>query len=262
MPRGILQISDVSLSYWEQGTGPNTLLLLHGSNQSLATFSDQLASPLLSTFRLLALDLPGHGLSSPTADPSMLGLASLVAEFARQKISSPFVVVGFSLGGHIALGLVACGLRPRGLVLMATPPAAKPINMAEMFHAAGPMGLLYKHPLDPGEAHALARAFYHKDAPLSQELEDIARVHPTFKQRFPLSLIEGRHIDEQELLASLELPVLVMTAEHDSFVQNHQILKRLPRNGVHRNYSTGHNIHREAADQFTADLAAFAHQVC
>lgn len=257
MPRETAQIADVTLSYWEQGQGPTTLLLLHGSNQSYGTFSPQLTSPLLSGHRIIALDLPGHGESSPCNHPSMIELTNVIAQFVREKIAQPFVIVGFSLGGHIALGLLKAGLTPKGLVLMATPPASRPINMLEMFQVSGPMGLLYKPELESEELMSLARALYHEDTELTQELADIQKVAISFKEKFAQTLMSGEHIDEQEFIKTLTLPTMVAIAEHDRFVQNQLILQHLPLDPLLKRYSTGHNLHREAASAFTADLARF-----
>jgi pimeloyl-ACP methyl ester carboxylesterase len=249
------------MSYWEQGEGEKSLLLLHGSNQSLETFSLQFASPLLSEYHVIALDLPGHGQSSPLANPSMLEMSSIISEFVRLKMTRPFIIVGFSLGGHIALGLMANGIKPIGLALLATPPAAKPINMHEMFQVSGPMGLLYKDTLTTEEVTTLAQAFYRCVDTVAQEVADIKAVAASFKQKFPATLMNGEHIDEQEFVKTIKIPVLVATAQFDTFVQNQQILMHLPRLALHKNYSAGHNLHRESAKDFNADLAAFASNV-
>lgn len=249
------------MSYWEQGSGDKSLLLLHGSNQSLETFSLQFASSILSEFHIIALDLPGHGQSSPLNNPSMLEMSAIISEFVRQKMTRPFILVGFSLGGHIALGLMANGIKPKGLVLLATPPASRPIKMEEMFHATGPMGLLYKDPLTTEEVTTLAQAFYQQEESRAQEVADIKNVAASFKQKFPATLMNGEHLDEQSFLKTLDTPVLLATAEFDVFVKNHLVLLHVPRQALHKNYLCGHNLHRESADDFNADLAAFASNV-
>ena len=59
--------------------------------------------------RVLALDLPGHGVEPPLADGSPAALAAAVAErLARQGVERPHVA-GNSLGGWVALELAAAG---------------------------------------------------------------------------------------------------------------------------------------------------------
>jgi len=54
--------------YTSAGTGPSALLI-HGNSSSGLSFQHQLESPLGEKFRLVALDLPGHGQSEPAIDP-------------------------------------------------------------------------------------------------------------------------------------------------------------------------------------------------
>ena len=57
--------------------------------------------------RLLAVDRPGTGLSSPSSRPSILGFARDVGEAAVQLGHERFAVIGWSGGGAYALGVAA-----------------------------------------------------------------------------------------------------------------------------------------------------------
>jgi len=46
------------------------VLMLHGSGASHLAFRRQFESPLADKFRLIAMDLPGHGLSGDAGDPT------------------------------------------------------------------------------------------------------------------------------------------------------------------------------------------------
>lgn len=251
----------VTLSYRVAGDGPQTLLMLHGSNQSSATFAAQFQSSALKKYKLIALDLPHHGHSTSPTQASMLHFTATVAEFIKQAISDPPLIVGLSLGGHVTLGLMASGIPLAGAVLIATPPAAKPINMADMFKLDGPMGLLYKNDMSATEKQTLAKALYAKDWNTEQELRDIDLVAPFYRTHFPASLMAGNHIDEQEYISRANCKTLIVTAEYDHFVNNAHILRHLPPGAVYKNYQAGHNLHQEAASEFNTDLAAFAAEV-
>ncbi len=253
--------SDVTLSYSVAGDGPETLLMLHGSNQSSSTFAAQFQSSALKKYKLIALDLPHHGHSSSPAHASMLHFTTTVAEFIKQTMTTPPLIVGLSLGGHITLGLMASGIPMAGAVLIATPPAAKPINMAEMFRLDGPMGLLYKNEMSATEKQTLAKALYAQQWNTEQELKDIDLVAPFYRTHFPTSLMAGEHIDEQEFISRANCKTLIVTAEYDHFVNNAHIVRHLPPGAVYKNYQAGHNLHQEAASQFNTDLATFAAEV-
>jgi pimeloyl-ACP methyl ester carboxylesterase len=107
----------VALKTFELGRGP-TLVLVHDLGMS-RTIWMPMARRLLSTHRVVMVDLPGHG-ESPT--PGSLTLESAAAALervlAREKSEST-VVVGHGLGGM--LGLMVAREHPermRGLVLV------------------------------------------------------------------------------------------------------------------------------------------------
>ncbi len=52
------------------GRGP-AAVLLHSNSASSRAFSKQLNGPLGERFRLVALDLPGHGASEDAKDPAL-----------------------------------------------------------------------------------------------------------------------------------------------------------------------------------------------
>lgn len=109
------------------GSGP-PLVLLHG-----VTFSAAAWAPLFNALpgrRLLAVDLPGHGLSDPTDYRP-----GHVRQAARAMVDDIFdaleldeaPVVGHSLGGMIALWYAAAGAeRISGLVAIGEPAVALP----------------------------------------------------------------------------------------------------------------------------------------
>lgn len=109
------------------GSGP-PLVLLHGVSLSAAAWAPLFSA--LSGWRVLAVDLPGHGLS----DPDSYRRAH-VRQRARQLIDDIFdalelddvAVVGHSLGGMLALWYAAAGTgRISRLVAIGEPAVALP----------------------------------------------------------------------------------------------------------------------------------------
>jgi len=109
------------------GSGPS-LVLLHGVSLSAAAWAPLFAA--LPGWRLLAVDLPGHGLSDPAVYRH-----GHVRDHARRLIDDILdalgldhaPVVGHSLGGMLALWHVATGAqRISGLVAIGDPAVALP----------------------------------------------------------------------------------------------------------------------------------------
>lgn len=91
--------------FQQLGSGP-ALLLLHGTGASLHSWAGLL--PLLAqSFRVLALDLPGHGFTSaPEGDGfSLPGMARCVGGLLETLGFAPALVVGHSAGAAVAARL-------------------------------------------------------------------------------------------------------------------------------------------------------------
>ena len=108
---------DDGLSIRVLDSGParrQSVVLVHGWGASVYSFSETL--PVLSAagFRAIAIDLPGHGLSSkPTNDGAYTtrALSNVVMHTANAMGIERFTYVGHSLGGSLGLDLATRGAR-------------------------------------------------------------------------------------------------------------------------------------------------------
>ena len=109
------------ISWRETGEG-SPLVLLHGWSMSHAVFSE-LTGLLAGDFRLLIPDLPGHG-ASDSVEPCSLKSFSQTLFSWLNRIDIPyFDLLGWSLGGQIALQLTADYRQSvRRLLLVSTTP--------------------------------------------------------------------------------------------------------------------------------------------
>jgi len=89
----------------EAGSGDTTLVFLHGYGESLLAWSGLLGH-FITHYRVLAIDLPGFGVSDPLPDSAGYGayLRALETLIGRET-TGPVVVVGHSMGGELAAGL-------------------------------------------------------------------------------------------------------------------------------------------------------------
>ncbi len=96
--------SGVSAHYRDEGN-PNgrTLLLVHGFSASLHTWEPWVAA-LGGEYRMVSLDLPGHGLTRTPAGyaPTIEGYADTIDAFAEKLQLGKVVVIGSSMGGGAA----------------------------------------------------------------------------------------------------------------------------------------------------------------
>ena len=95
------------------------LVLVHGAGGDLMQWPTGLRR--LAGRVVYALDLPGHGKSGGEALAEVGAYAQALREWAEGLALPPFVLVGHSMGGAIALEFsLRCGDRLAGLVLIST----------------------------------------------------------------------------------------------------------------------------------------------
>lgn len=99
-----VDIAGMRVHYRDEGRRDGPLLvLIHGFGDNFGTW-DGWIKPLASRYRLIRLDLPGHGLtqSAPDTQIDAGAFADVVAKTATLAGGKRFVVVGNSLGGAVA----------------------------------------------------------------------------------------------------------------------------------------------------------------
>lgn len=88
-----------------RGNGP-ALVLLHGWGLNVRVW-DGLAAALCASFRIIAVDLPGHGRSDWLPERSSLEEQAAQVRETVEAITEEYSLLGWSLGGQIALQLAA-----------------------------------------------------------------------------------------------------------------------------------------------------------
>jgi pimeloyl-[acyl-carrier protein] methyl ester esterase len=103
------------------GDGPD-LVLLHGWGLNLRVW-DGLVHELRNRFRLIAVDLPGHGRSGWNVGRGTPAEQAWLIHQTLESVSDRYSLLGWSLGGQIALDLAAATpSQVERLVLVATTP--------------------------------------------------------------------------------------------------------------------------------------------
>ena len=98
------------------------VVLLHQTPRSVDEYRDVVPALARVGLRVVAVDTPGYGASSPVPEPSIEAWSSAIADGLARLAVADAVVVGHHTGGVVAVELAARapGL-VRGLVLSSTP---------------------------------------------------------------------------------------------------------------------------------------------
>jgi pimeloyl-[acyl-carrier protein] methyl ester esterase len=110
-----------ALNVETRGDGPD-LVLLHGWGLNLRVW-DRLAEALSDRFRVIAVDLPGHGRSDWSSSAGTPAAQTWRLLETLASFSNSYSVLGWSLGAQVALDLAAAmPIRVDRLVLVAATP--------------------------------------------------------------------------------------------------------------------------------------------
>ena len=231
-------------------------VLVHGVTSSSRTWWR--VGPALAErgYRVLALDLRGHGSSPrPTAGLSVADLATDVAETVEAAPGPPVdLLVGHSLGALVALELVAAqpGLARR--LVVEDPPGASSIDWPAL--AAGIEADTSRAATAPD---ALRRDLEAANPawPAGEAARRVADLADCDGQAVAAALRPGVAFDLPALLAAASVPTLMLLAEEalDSLLtglDRTAAVAALP--GTTRVLPAGHNIHREALAPWLAAL--------
>lgn len=93
----------LALAYVDEGTGPHTLVFIHGLGSNLKAWLANIPS-LSQHYRCIALDLPGYGKSSTIAHSGkMTYFSRVVQQFLEVMELKKVTLVGHSMGGMVSL---------------------------------------------------------------------------------------------------------------------------------------------------------------
>ncbi len=210
--------------YRDEGNpdGP-PVLLLHGEGASLHTW-DAWVELLGDRYRMISVDLPGHGLTGRTVrgEYNRLGMTNFVLRFTHEMDLGEFVLVGHDMGGSVAWNLARYRpYRVSQLVLIApegigTVPV-DPDLTARL--AANPMTRPLLRWIAPRwmVADELRQAFYH-DSQVTPEVIDrywrMARIEGN--RDVALTRLNDRPwIDLADLDTGIEVPTLILWGAND-----------------------------------------------
>lgn len=258
------------IAYRESGGSGYPVLLVHGNSASSKSYKHQLEGDFGSKHRVIAMDLPGHGDSSPapaSANYTIPGYAAVVVEVAKALDVENAVVVGWSLGGHIVLEAHDKLDKAAGFVIFGTPPLAYPPDMANAFMPNPAMGAAFAQTLSEEEAQGFAAAFFapEADIDLAPWVADVSKTDGKARATMAASIEPGNYADEVEIVANLKTPLAILHGEKEQLVNVAYIselnMSSLWHDSVQMIPDAGHAPHWEQADKFNALLEAFIQDV-
>jgi len=226
-----LQIGAQKIAGHESPGAGRPILLVHGNSSSSRIWQKQLQGPLGAKYRLIAIDLPGHGASSPAPDPeqgySGSGYSAVIAGVARELGLKDAVIVGWSLGGHAVLNAAGAISNAAGLMIFGTPPIGKGPDGFSGFKGLSATAFT-PSPSDAEIEEWLKSAFAPGYAPIPDfAAADFRNTDGNARGYLGASVQAGRFADEVEIVRNLTVPLAIVQGGEEQIVDL-GYLQRLP----------------------------------
>ena len=208
------------------GAGPDTVLLLHGLGSSGADWQLQVPVLVAAGYRVLTLDLPGHGRSpAPREALTIEGMARAVAGLLEGLGVGPVHVVGLSLGGCVALRLALDQPeRVRSLVLVNTFARLRPAGLRGVGRGLTRLALLTAAPM-PVLASFVARGLFPRPAQRPLYEEAAVRLARNARRSYWAALRAIARFNVLHRLPEVRCPTLVVAGDRDQTVARSAALR-------------------------------------
>jgi pimeloyl-ACP methyl ester carboxylesterase len=170
---------------------------------------------------VIAIDLPGHGASSNASDPDtaypMPGLAATVGDVLEALNIKRTAIFGWSLGGHIAIEMLATNPVVAGIFITGAPPLSRgPLGVLRAFRISLDGLLASKEQFSTRDAARFLRACYGKNAN-PDYLKSIERADGRLRKIMSGGIMRGVGADQRRTVESAHAPVAVVNGEYESF---------------------------------------------
>lgn len=215
------------LAYVDVGSGPETLILVHGLASNLGFWRYNIGA-LAEDYRVIAIDLPGYGHSekSPVFPYTLSFYAESIQRLAEHLDLDRVTLVGQSMGGQIAM--VAALTYPELVdrLVLVDPAGIETFNAGEgawlrnVYTVAGIR-------LTPEDAirRNLALNFYEWDDRYEWMVEErarIAKVDEFDEFAYAVKTSVGAMLDESTApyLEQIEQPTLIVYGQYDELIPN------------------------------------------
>ncbi|KAI9016816.1 Alpha/Beta hydrolase protein [Hyaloraphidium curvatum] len=204
-----------------------TLIFVHGNSMSSKTYDAQFTDQGLNArYNVVAIDLPGHGDSADAGDLSEevyaidkwpAFLAATVEAAGLHDGRS--IMIGWSLGGHLALRCIPLLPKLGGFGAHGSPPFGNPLDFTGRFHPHESMTVLFKP-----EKYTMEDAKLRVEGQLAPGFEghqfmfdDCLRRDPDFSRVFSASFGASK-VSEIDIMKTTDKPVLLLHGDRDVVV--------------------------------------------
>ncbi len=257
-----LEINNQKVHYLEKNSeAQQTIIFLHGNSHSSLSYLNQLNNSSLSAYRLIFIDLPGHGESDKLASYSLINIANVLVEFIDSLTITNFLIVGHSLGGHVALHMLE-KLAPQGLLIFGTPPLSKPFYPESFLANTNALPLSMAESSEE-QLSLLAEELKYNQQDTTQFIIDYQKSDANFRTQIFNSVANNLYLDEVDLLKNFGGYFLSLICMDDKIINSDYTQNIIPENSRFEflQIASGHSPQIEVPEIFNATLLEFSNKI-
>jgi pimeloyl-ACP methyl ester carboxylesterase len=259
-----------SVHVLDNGKPGPALLFVHGNSMSSRIWEKQFSDPHFDDYRIISIDLPGHGKSghsiAPDQDYSLPGYATILLAVINHLRLTDYVLVGFSLGGNIALEAATQLTGCKGIFITST----------VLFNTAGDLGkalrthpaiaAIFKAEVSAEEVREAVDLFFTDGLPADKEIyqADFFNTDPNCRSWLSKSIAENRLHSNIAHIKKAPMPIAYITGVEDKYLDIDYLLSldlKLWGGEVILLPNAGHVPQTEYPVEFNAQLEKFLKEV-
>jgi pimeloyl-ACP methyl ester carboxylesterase len=259
--------------YESKGFHGPAVLLVHGNTSSANSFEKIMTSPWAKYQKVIAMDLPGYGKSDNSSSYTIGHQAGAIVKVAQVTGASKGVLVGWSLGGDLALQASVSLPQLKGIFVFGTAPVGVDPTLPSAFLAPSESyaGITVTYGttanLTNSQVNDYITAFFRPNYTnfSSNFLTDGLRADPATRQAVLDAVIgnDPSFLDEVAIVRNSTTPIAILLGDKEAFVRMSFLealapsIPNLYKNKIIKVKNAGHAIQWEHPTQFIAILQSF-----
>lgn len=197
-----------------------TIVCIHGNSSSAKVFA-QLTVEKELAWNIKAIELKGHGENqSPNYGLNDFSFSSQKEFILNQVkiINGDILLVGNSLGGHLAIEVANEIQNLKGLVIMGTPPVKEPINFAQAFNPVEELNVFFNENPSQQAVIKAVNCLVNNQSISDSIINDFQETNPLVRKAAAIDIAENNLNDEFLLFTKLNVPKFVIVGDSDPTV--------------------------------------------
>ena len=210
-----------------KGKYKGTIVFIHGNSSSSKVFEQTLVSDVIKQTKI-AVDLPGHGNNiEKYKNHSNFSLSFYKKKliYDINKIDDDILLVGNSLGGHLAIEIANQNKKIKGLVIFGTAPVKKPINFEEAFIPIEALEtFLTENPTEEA-INSAVKVTSKNESCMPVMVSDFKKTNPLVRRDVAKDVLGNNFENEYEIFTQLEIPKFIIAGEFDASINRNYLKK-------------------------------------